>query len=291
VAFGTTLVSRVLAASALSHVAFLWALIYLYRLAREQLGDASAAARAVLLLAAYPFSVFHGAIYTESVFLLGSVGAILSFMRGRWLAATVWGVFVGLSRPNGFLLSATLLVLAFERSRAHAGEPGPNTRALRVLAAGAPIVGVVIFSIYVAILTGNPLQWSAQHAAWGRVYRGASPFLDGAVFADKYGLEAYVSRLPYDSINGLAALIALALIVPVWRRLGLASAVFLGSNLLPPLLMGGVMSIGRLTCTLFPMFIWLGARTRPGSMPYWMAAFAAGQSLAAVLFYTWRPLY
>jgi hypothetical protein len=291
VAFGTTLVSRVLAASTLSHLAFMWSLIYLYRLAREQLGDASAAARAVLLLAAYPFSVFHGAIYTESLFLLGSLGAILSFIRGQWLAATFWGVLVGISRPNGFLLSATLLVLAVERSRAHAGEPGADTRARRAIAVGAPILGVVLFSIYVAILTGNPLQWSAQHAAWGRVYRGASPFLDAALFADKYGLEAYVSRLPYDSINGVAALVALALIVPVWRRLGLASAVFLASNLLPPLLMGGVMSIGRLTCTLFPMFIWLSARTGPGSMPYWMAAFAAGQSLAAVLFYTWRPLY
>jgi len=66
--------------------------------------------------------------------------------------------------------------------------------------------------------------------------------------------------------------------------------VFIVTNLVPPLLLGGVMSTGRFTATLFPLFIWLGLKTRSAtlSVALW---FAMLQSLAAALFYTWRPLF
>jgi hypothetical protein len=53
-------------------------------------------------------------------------------------------------------------------------------------------------------------------------------------------------------------------------------------------MVGGFMSTGRLTATLFPLFIWLGAITRRAT---WAAVliFAMLQGLIAVLFYTWRP--
>jgi hypothetical protein len=289
-AFGNSLVAFLVAGVTVSHAAFLWSLVYLYRLAREQLGDGTAATRAVVLLASYPFSVFHGAVYTESLFLLGCLGAILNFKRERLLRATAWGILVGLSRPNGFLLSATLLALAYTL-RVRVDVTNPRAHLVRLLAIAAPVIGTVIFSCYVAVLTGNPLQWSAQHAAWGRVYRGASPFLDPVVLVGRYGFESYLARLPYDAMNAAAAAFALALILPVWRRLGLPYAVFLGVNLLPPLLLGGVMSMGRLTSTMFPLFVWLGSRSKPESVAFWVVIFAVGQSLGAVLFYTWRPLY
>jgi hypothetical protein len=50
------------------------------------------------------------------------------------------------------------------------------------------------------------------------------------------------------------------------------------------------MSMGRLTATMFPLFLWLGARTG-GPTPNVAVAFVMLQALAAVLFYTWRPLY
>ena len=46
---------------------------------------------------------------------------------------------------------------------------------------------------YLAWLTGNPFQWSAQHAAWGRTFTGRAPFVDVAgKIADK-GVGSYVS--------------------------------------------------------------------------------------------------
>jgi Gpi18-like mannosyltransferase len=93
-------------------LAFCGALIYLYRLARGMLGDDARAADAVWLLAVYPFAVFYSAVYTESLFLLGALGAFYHFQRGEYARAGAWGVLVGLTRPNGCFLAVPLGILA-----------------------------------------------------------------------------------------------------------------------------------------------------------------------------------
>jgi hypothetical protein len=81
------------------------------------------------------------------------------------------------------------------------------------------------------------------------------------------------------------------LLVPVTRRLGLAYGLFIVANLIPPLTRGGLLSMGRLTSTLFPMFIWLALATSERARDRWIAVFAMGEGLMAMLFYTWRPPY
>jgi hypothetical protein len=288
--FGGSPAAYVFTGVAISHVAFLWGLVLLYQLAKLELGNDAMARASVLLLAYYPFSVFHGAVYTESLFLLGAVGACLSFKREQWNRCALWGLLVGLSRPNGFLLALTLGTLAYTQRVWRARSPDRSRTFVPMVAAIAPLAGAAIFSLYIASLTGNPLQWAAQHAAWGRTFKGALPLAEAAAFATKHGVEGYLAALPYDVLNAVPAVCALVLIVPVWLRLGPAYGVFLLTNLVPPLVVGGVMSMGRLTATMFPLFLWLGARTG-GPTPNVTVAFVMLQALAAVLFYTWRPLY
>src|SRR5688500_4989970 len=64
-----------------SLIAFGFALYYVARLG-QLLTDQYGGAMAPLLLATYPFAVFFNAPYTESLFLLGSVGAFYYFHRG-----------------------------------------------------------------------------------------------------------------------------------------------------------------------------------------------------------------
>ena len=49
------------------------------------------ASGAIWLLAAYPFAIFFGAIYTESLFLLGTVGAFYHFSRQQFGRAALLG--------------------------------------------------------------------------------------------------------------------------------------------------------------------------------------------------------
>ena len=76
----------VLAGVVVSMAAAAAAFALLFRLAEERLG-AEGARRTILYVAVFPVSLFLGAVYSESLFLLLSVGAFLLAQRGRLGAA------------------------------------------------------------------------------------------------------------------------------------------------------------------------------------------------------------
>jgi hypothetical protein len=306
---GNSRTAYVIGATLVSLTLFLIALAYLFRLGRETLTDDQATV-ALWLLAAYPFALFYGAIYTESLYLAGVLGTFYHFRQRQFVRAASWGWIVGLTRPNGFLVCVPLGIMALELWRPWHRTPPPapleprsapwktrwNTLTLAsVLAVAMPAVGVLTYSVFVWELTGKPLAWLAGHAAWGRHYEGL-PGLTRLV-ADRYGfitqagLLKYTSAQPYDALNGFAAAFVILAAWPVARRLGIAYAAFILINMLPPLAAGGLLSAGRFSAVMFPVFLWLAAAIPVRHRPAWLVAFAALQAFNAALFYTWRPLY
>jgi len=293
-----------LGATLVSLGAFLGALVYVFALARDDLDSEDDARAALWFLAAYPFACFYGAIYTESLFLLGAAGAFFHFRRAEWARAGAWALLVGLTRPNGFLLCVPLAVDALSpvlpawmvrgrRRRDQSARKGPVLPAGPAFAAAAmPVVGMLVYSMFVWTKAGSPFAWIAGHAAWGRHYSGLT-----ALVSDRYnyiasaGLYGYVSQLPLDLLNALGVIFVLVAAWPVARRLGLAYAVFILINILPPIAQGGLMSAGRFSSVLFPAFIWMAAAVPPPQRGGWIASFAALQALNAAMFYTWRQLF
>lgn len=274
-----------------SLLAFAWAAVYLWRLARDTIGEDRAAA-AVALLAAYPFAVFFSAPYTESLFLLGAIATIYHFRRGELARAAAWGLLVGLTRPNGCFLSIVLALLIFEKPRVSESSKLPNSQISKLLAsAAAPGVGMLIYSAYVRHLTGAWFGWARLHEAWGRSYSGLAPVERAYGRITDEGLLHVVQGVPYDTLNSLGLIFALLMLWPIVRRLGVAYAAFVLVNLVPPMLAGGALSMGRLTSTLFPLFLALAASLSPRAVPPLVTAFAIAQGLAAALFFTWRPLF
>jgi Mannosyltransferase (PIG-V) len=276
----------------LSIVAFAWAGSYLWRLARDTIGEARAS-DAVALVAAYPFALFFSAPYSESIFLLGSVAAVYHFRRDEWVKAGAWGLLVGLTRPNGCFLSAVLACLIAERLwRDRKMSKFPDSRISKSLVSAAmPGLGMLAYSVYVYTLTGRLFGWARLHEAWGRSYSGLAPVERAYGWITDEGLLHVIEGVPFDTLNSLGLIFALAMLWPVFRRLGPALALFVVINALPPMLAGGVLSIGRLTATLFPTFLALAAIASPRTVTAFVIAFAAGQGLAAALFFTWRPLF
>jgi hypothetical protein len=274
-----------------SLIAFAWGAVYVWRLARDTIGEDRASA-AVALLAAYPFAVFFSAPYTESLFLLGAAAAIYHFRRAELVSAAAWGLLVGLTRPNGCFLSIVLALLIFEKIRWSDISKLLNFQISKsLLAASAPGVGMLIYSAYVHHLTGAWFGWARLHEAWGRSYSGFAPMARAYGWLTDEGLLHVVEGVPYDTLNSLGVIFALLMLWPVFRRLGLAYAAFVLVNLVPPLLAGGALSMGRLTATLFPLFLALAASVPPRAVTPLITAFAIGQGLAAALFFTWRPLF
>jgi hypothetical protein len=314
---GSASTAYLLGGTLISLGAFFWALVYLFRFSREMLDDGEQARSSMWLLAAYPFAIFFSAVYSESLYLLGVIGAFYHFRRREFWRAGAWGLLVGLDRAPGCLLSAPLALMAIgpwmpprllggpregaarndrDDSVAITGDrprPAPHGRLSPAIAAAAmPGVGVLLYSAYLWQLTGHPLAWAEGHAAWGRQYNGL-----GILVTQRYawlsqgGLYAYTSQGPGDLLNVLGAIFVLATVWPVARRLGLPYAAFILINILPPLAAGGFLSAGRFSSVLFPSFVWLASAVPARHRPAWVASFMAVQAFNAALFYTWRPLY
>ena len=291
---GGEMTGYVAAGMILSIASFFGALVYVYAIARDRFGE-DAAAGSVWLLAAYPFAIFFGALYKESLFLLAAAGAFYHFSQQQFGRAALWGLLAGLTRLNGSLLALPLAWLAIwptvqQGSRGSATTPHENLKALA--AAAAPGAGLVIYALFIWNLTGDPLAFVSSQIAWGRKYAGL-----GALVSQQYailanaGISGYVGTPGYDVLNAIGALFAVATIWPVARRLGPAYGLFMVVNILPALSSGGLLSAGRFSSVLFPAFIWLATAVPAGHRAGWIATFAAMQAFAAALFFTWRPLF
>ena len=283
----------------ISIVAFYFALVYLLRLARSELGDDGQAAAAVMLIATYPFAVFFSAAYTEALFLLTLVAAVYHFRLNQLWQSACWGFACGLTRPPGCFLSVALGLMAVapiwdSARRRLMLPPAIGWRALgaRLAAASAPGLGMLAFSAYIYLLTGHPFRWAMQNAAWGRVYRSLDSMVwDRLEVIATDGLYTYASEQTVDMFYSLAVLLCLGAVWPVYRRFGLPYAVLIILNVLPPMSAGGMLSMGRVTSVLFPVFLWLGAAVPAHHRTGWIVGFALLQGFMAVMFFTWRPVF
>jgi hypothetical protein len=293
-------VKMLTAGVAISLGAFLAAMVFLYRLAREDLDEEQSRA-SLLLTASYPFAVFFSAPYTESLFLLTAVATFYYFRRGRPLPAAMWGFATGLTRPNGCFLSVPLALMLLgrlwpqlRRGAVSAGEvpvagvPNRWRRNVGLAAAAAmPGIAMLMYSAYVWQLTGRPFSWVEVQAGWGRVY--GIPFIWEYKYVSQYGLYDYTVTQPLNLLNTVASLAAIALIWPVTRRLGVAYGAFVALNIIPTLTTG-MLGTGRYTAVLFPNFLFLGLTMSGTGRTGLATAFAVLQGLAAILFFTWRTM-
>ncbi len=293
---GGKMVGYLVAGMTVSLASFFGALAYLYAFTRDRFGEETAR-YSLWFLAAYPFAIFFGAVYTESLFLFGAVGAFYHFSKQEYGRAACWGLLVGLTRLNGALLVLPLGILALGRLAPTRGSTPTRDAAARgawksLVAAAMPGAGLLIYALFIWSLTGDPLALTHGHVAWGRTYQGL-----GTLVAHQYsilanaGLSGYVGTPGYDVLNAAGALFAVATIWPVTRRLGLAYGVFMLINIVPALATGGLLSAGRFSAVLFPAFIWMATAVPANQRGGWIATFAAMQAFNAALFYTWRPLF
>lgn len=267
---------------------FMAAAWYLFLLGRSMLGRERAFA-ALVLLASYPFSIYYSVPYTESLYLVAAVGALYHTSKREWIAAGALGLVAGLARPNGFLVAVPIVVMLLV-DEWRGGAKTARERLSGLAAAAMPVLGLLAYTAFLYDRFGEPLAWLQAHGAWGRSYDGFTTLIETrkAAFTER-GVFGYVLWNPYDFTSTLVAAVALLLLVPVTRTLGLAYGAFVAVNLVPPLMMGGTMSIGRLTSTLFPLFLGLAAWLPPWACLTLAVLFAMGQAVVAVLFFTWRP--
>jgi hypothetical protein len=150
---------------------------------------------------------------------------------------------------------------------------------------------MMIFTAYLLSLTGVWFAWSRSHGAWGRTFGGLEPLAAAWQQLGEHGLVPLVVLQPFNTLNAAGLIFALVMVWPVYRTMGFPWAAYVLLTIVPPVLAGGVLSMGRLTSTLFPVFLALAASVSPRAIPAWAAAFAVLQGLCVALFFTWHQLY
>lgn len=240
-----------------SWTAFVLAMIALFYLARLDL-PRRRAERAVLYAAIFPFAFFYGVVYTESTFLLFTVASFYCFRTRKWLLGGLAGGLAAATRVQGILALPALMWIAWRGA-----EPTRRDRLGALMGLALVAGGLGAYCAFIYRTSGNPLEWAAAISRWG-YYPGGVPWmapwrLVELLLTQPYRYLVGERLAPYDTLNGLAAIL-FALSVPfVWRRLGAGYAVFMAANLWLPLSSGLFEGLGRYCTVMFPFFIWLAS--------------------------------
>jgi hypothetical protein len=295
--FGSSLVGGLVVSLAASIVA----LAALHRLALIELGDRAARAT-VALIACFPAALFLSAVYSESLFLALSVGAVLAARTDRWGWAGVLGGLAAMTRSAGVVLLVPLVLLW--------GSTSPRRPRDAVWLVLVP-AGLGLFCLHLKARGLDGLAPFHAQEVWFRHFAG--PFAgawDGAVAAFDGGRQLlsgarfpiYFTKAggdPYlaaaHNLELFAALLAaVPALIGAFRRLPLAYGAYaLAALALPlswPVMPQPLMSLPRFELVLFPLFMWLGwwaARGRHRLLVLG-SVFLGLQALATAEFATWH---
>ncbi len=173
-----------LAGVLVANAAGLAALFVAYALARRRLSS-KAALLAATFVALQPGAVAFAMTYSDSLFTLLAVGAILCAERDQRPAAGALAVLAGLTRLQGTLLIVPLLLL-------FAARDGRRPRLSWLWALGGP-VGLAGFGLFIGGVAGDPLALLTAQSIWDTGVPGAvAPASVLAVAAFVYAAVALV---------------------------------------------------------------------------------------------------
>lgn len=164
---GTVIGSDLVAGVVISLASFALGLVLLHKLVTLELGERQARAT-VMLLAFCPVAYFFSAVYSESLYLALSVGAIYEARVGRWPSAGLLGGIAAASRNSGIVLIVPLALLYLYGPREDRPAPGPSpnvggfrARALRGLLPRHPIRPSIAWIALVPAGLGAYVGWLA----------------------------------------------------------------------------------------------------------------------------------
>lgn len=250
-----------------SNVCFLGALIFLYKLTELEF-DSESASRAVFYIAAFPTAFFFSAVYTESCFLLFSIGTFYFARKQEWGWAALFGMICSASRIVG-VLSFGIVMLEWMSSHGWTISSSYKISAWKNLLKGLKTdwisvlvifiipLGLLSYMIFLKVAFNDPLAFSSVQSTWGRemigpwavLLRDLRLLLSGDFLHGQIWYHIALDLLPTFAV--------FTTLLWMWKRLGESYAILSALSLLIPL-SSGSQSLSRYVLVVFPFFMLLG---------------------------------
>ncbi len=278
------------AALIVSNLCYLGGLVVVHALTEHEWGRRMAD-KTVLYMAIFPTAFFYVAPFSESLFLVTSVAALLAARRDHWGPAAAAGALAAATRSIGVLLVLPLLLEAVSRWREDRAVPALARRAALALGPG---LGTFAYLWFWKRTTGNFWEPLTSQGGWERELQ---PFWLSLVDGTRAALDFIGTySAGYHQVDLILVAVALAAAAWVVRKARLTYSVYTVASLLMPLSLvyGGrpFMSLPRFVLPLFPLF-WALARfgERFKAHDLVVAVSAAGLGILTVLFCNWYFIF
>lgn len=208
----------------------------------------------LLALFLVPGAVFLGSIYTEPLFIALTLGVFILTEKKRYLPAALLAGLATASRISGVFVAIFLIYRLFRS----------NLSTMRKLILSViSFLGIISYSLYMLLTTGDPLKWYHAQGAWGKS-TATSPFTTIWNYA-----RALTVELQWD-LTHLVVFLEVAL--TIWtiylfvrvvkdKLLSTGYILYLAGNLFLPIITGSLGSMPRFLLILFPSFVVLDTFT------------------------------
>jgi hypothetical protein len=235
------------AALLISNIALIGVLVLLYRLA-SKLVDVATTRRALAYLLMFPTAFFLMGAYTESLFLLFTLGNFHAASQRRWVWAALWGACAALTRLQGVLLLIPLLYMLWRERKTFAWK--------EFILRGLPLA-LIPLSTFSFLAYSNLSLFNTYQGTLNARFVFPWENIWAAVSVLAHGEGAIV-----DALNLIVTLGSLAIMVPVWKKLPLEYTLYALLMLIAPMFrmttLQPLVSMSRYAVVIFPMFIILG---------------------------------
>ena len=265
---GTLLLGQyVLAGWIISMACLVFATTLFYRLLKEFHPDVDPE-WPILFMLTFPTAFFFNVVYTESLFFLLTLAVFYYSLRRNFPMAGLFAFLGSMTHSNGLFFA---LPIFWEMWRTKGWREFLTPRVWPVLAAP---VGTFAFVLFDYLKFGDPMLFFKIQSSWGRAF---------SINWEHFSTFSHPSIVNMG-IDIFFALFIIGATVVVYRTLSPLYAIFMSLTIFAALSSGTLMSIGRYSLVMFPVFILLARIKSPLFRHAWIFGSTLFLALDIILF-------
>ncbi|EKD58278.1 MAG: hypothetical protein ACD_56C00159G0007 [uncultured bacterium] len=226
----------------------------------------------ILLMLIFPTAFFFNVVYTESIFLFLTIATFYYAFRKNFYLAGLFAFLGALAHSNGVFLALPILWKIVE-TNGWQMMLSPKTWKKLIPVILAPI-GSFMFLGYDWWKFGDPLLFFKIQRNWGRA------------FSINWEHFSFFSNPSITNmfIDIFLAIFIISAVVVVWKKLSPLYAIFMSTTLIAAFTSGTLMSVGRYSLVMFPLFILLATIKNKTIQMGWILASTLFFALDIILF-------